>query len=45
MLTASDVCGQPGPDLNKDELVVLSLSLKKCLLCETCDHERRNGKR
>lgn len=25
MLSASDVCGQPGPDLNQDELMVLSL--------------------
>lgn len=28
--------------LNKDELLVLSLSLKKCLLCESCGPEQRN---
>lgn len=43
MLLGSDVHGQPGPDLNKGEVLVLSLSLKKCLLCESCDPEQGNG--
>ena len=43
MLSASDVCGQSGSDLAKEELVVLSLCLKRCLLGETCDREQRRG--
>lgn len=43
MLLGSGVHGQPGPALNKDELLVLALSLRKCLLFEPCDPEQRNG--
>lgn len=41
-LLGSGVCGQPEPDLNKDELLLLFFSLKKCLLCDSCNPEQRN---